>query len=93
MDSQGLPFLDFDYKSMALFYYSGEFPISLTANRSFLKTIFAYMQTMPVIGGFLSKYTFSLSSFIIIIPTGKNQFVHKMVDFAASDGKKVKAEV
>ena len=61
---------------------------SFTEHRSFLKTIFAYMQTMPVIGGFLSKNIFTL------IPTGKSTFIHKLVDMAsASDGKKEKAEV
>ncbi|CAI2378899.1 unnamed protein product [Moneuplotes crassus] len=46
--------------------------------RSFIKTIFAYMQTMPVIGGFLRKST----------------AIHKLVDMAGSDGsQKEKAEV
>ena len=46
--------------------------------RSFIKTIFSYMQTFPVVGGFLRK----------------TPFIHKLVDYVSSDvTKKDKAEV
>ena len=58
-----------------------------------MKTIFAYSQTMPVIGGFLSKLT-NNDNFIIIILIGKSTFMHTLVDYAAADGKrKEKADV
>ena len=63
--------------------------------RSFLRTFYAYCQTLPVIGGVLSKRTACVFAvrYLLCCAVGNSTGLHKVVDYLADDKKKNKTEV